>query len=50
MDSIKGMEKNSQIGKDDGVSLSSDVQDLTDNYTKKIDEILLNKEKEIKQV
>ena len=50
MDSIKGMEKNSQIGKDDGVSLSSDVQDLTDIYTKKIDEILLNKEKEIKQV
>ena len=50
MDSIKGMEKNSQIGKDDGISLSSDVQGLTDNYTKKIDEILLNKEKEIKQV
>ena len=50
MDSIKDMEKNSEIGKDEGVSLSSDVQDLTDIYTKKIDEILYNKEKEIKQV
>jgi ribosome recycling factor len=44
------MEKNSEIGKDEGVSLSSDVQSLTDIYTKKIDEILSNKEKEIKQV
>ena len=50
MDSIKSMEKNSKIGKDDGLSLSSDVQELTDVYTKKIEEILLNKEKEIKQV
>ena len=50
MDSIKDMEKNSEIGKDEGVSLSSDVQSLTDIYTKKIDEILYNKEKEIKQV
>ena len=50
MDSIKDMEKNSEIGKDEGVSLSSDVQSLTDIYTKKIDEILSNKEKEIKQV
>ena len=44
------MEKNSDIGKDDSVSLSSDVQDLTDTYIKKIDETLSVKEKEIKQV
>ena len=50
MDSIKDMEKNSDIGKDDSVSLSSDVQDLTDTYIKKIDETLSVKEKEIKQV
>ena len=50
MDSIKNMEKKSEIGKDQGVSLSADVQTLTDNYTKQIDENLSNKEKEIKQV
>jgi ribosome recycling factor len=48
MDSIKNMEKKSEIGKDEGISLSSDVQNLTDNYTKQIDENLSNKEKEIK--
>lgn len=50
MDSIKSMEKNSEIGKDESVSLSSNVQDLTDEHIKKIDENLLNKEQEIKQV
>ena len=47
---LKNMEKKSEIGKDEGISLSSDVQNLTDNYTKQIDENLSNKEKEIKQV
>ena len=50
MDSIKFMEKNSEIGKDESVSLSSTVQDLTDDHIKKIDQTLLNKEQEIKQV
>ena len=50
MDIIKAMEKNSEIGKDESVSLSSNVQDLTDDYIKKIDKTLLNKEQEIKQV
>jgi ribosome recycling factor len=50
MDSIKSMEKNSEIGKDESVSLASNVQDLTDEHIKKIDETLLNKEQEIKQV
>ena len=50
IDSIKDMEKNSDIGKDESVSLSSDVQDLTDSYIKKIDETLATKEKEIEQV
>ena len=50
MDSIKSMEKNSEIGKDESIALSSNVQDLTDEHIKKIDEILLNKEQEIKQV
>jgi ribosome recycling factor len=50
MDSIKSMEKSSEIGKDESVSLSSNVQDLTDEHIKKIDETFLNKEQEIKQV
>lgn len=50
MDSIKSMEKSSEIGKDESVSLSSNVQDLTDEHIKRIDETLLNKEQEIKQV
>ena len=50
MDSIKSMEKSSEIGKDESVSLSSNVQDLTDEYIKNIDETFLNKEQEIKQV
>ena len=50
MDSIKYLEKNSKIGKDESISLSSNVQDLTDEHIKKIDEILANKEQEIKQV
>ena len=50
MDSIKSMEKNSEIGKDESISLSSSVQDLTDEHIKKIDETLFNKEQEIKQV
>ena len=50
MDSIKSMEKNSEIGKDESISLSSTVQELTDDHIKKIDQTLLNKEQEIKQV
>ena len=38
------------IGKDRAVDLSNEVQEITDQYIKKIDEILLQKENEIRQV
>jgi ribosome recycling factor len=50
MDEIKKIEKKSVIGKDRAVDLSNEVQEITDQYIKKIDEILLQKENEIRQV
>tara|TARA_B100000941_G_scaffold77991_1_gene53246 strand:+ start:180 stop:737 length:558 start_codon:yes stop_codon:yes gene_type:complete len=50
MDEIKKIEKESVIGKDRAVDLSNEVQEITDQYIKKIDEILLQKENEIRQV
>ena len=50
MDEIKKIEKKSVIGKDRAVNLSNEVQEITDQYIKKIDEILLQKENEIRQV
>ena len=50
MDEIKKIEKKSVIGKDRAVDLSNEVQEITDQYIKKIDVILLQKENEIRQV
>ena len=50
MDEIKKIEKDGTIGKDRAVDLSNEVQELTDDYIKKIDEILSQKENEIRQV
>jgi len=50
MDEIKKIEKDGTIGKDRAVDLSIEVQELTDNYIKKIDEMLSQKENEIRQV
>ena len=50
MDEIKKIEKDGSVGKDRAVDLSNEVQELTDNYIKKIDEILSQKENEIRQV
>ena len=50
MDEIKKIEKDGTIGKDRAVDLSNEVQELTDNYIKKIDEMLSQKENEIRQV
>ena len=50
MDEIKKIEKDGTVGKDRAVDLSNDVQDLTDDYIKKIDEMLSQKENEIRQV
>ena len=50
MDEIKKIEKDGTVGKDRAVDLSNEVQDLTDDYIKKIDEMLSQKENEIRQV
>ena len=50
MDEIKKIEKDGTIGKDRAIDLSNEVQELTDDYIKKIDEMLSQKENEIRQV
>lgn len=50
MDSLKKMQKDSDISEDDQKRLSEDVQELTDDSTKKIDDMLKNKEQDIMTV
>jgi ribosome recycling factor len=50
MDRIKGFEKKHEISEDDVKGWSDEVQKLTDQYIKRIDESLADKEREIKQV
>ena len=50
MDEIKKIEKDGTVGKDRAVDLSNEVQELTDDFIKKIDEMLSQKENEIRQV
>ena len=50
IEKIKKMQKDGEIPEDDSYRLQDKVQDLTEKYTKKIDEILKNKEEEIMTV
>jgi ribosome recycling factor len=50
MEQIKALEKKATISKDDEKRWSDEVQKLTDQYVKKIDEALAEKDREIKQV
>ena len=50
MDQIKGFEKKGDIGEDVVKTWSDDVQKLTDSYIKRLDELLAEKDREIKQV
>ncbi len=50
MDDLKHSEKDSKISKDEHHDYAGEIQDLTDTYVGKIDEMLANKEKEIMQV
>ncbi len=50
MDQIKGFEKKGTISEDDQKDWSDEVQKLTDQYIKRIDDSLADKDKEIKQV
>jgi ribosome recycling factor len=50
MEQIKAAEKKHVIGEDEAKTWSDEVQKLTDSYIKRIDEALVDKEREIKQV
>lgn len=47
MDVVKKAEKDKEISEDERKSYEKDVQDLIDEYIKKLDEITNNKEKEL---
>lgn len=50
MEIVKKMEKDKKISEDDLKRLEKEVQKLTDDHVKKIDDLLASKEKEIMQV
>jgi len=50
MDQIKGFEKKHEIGEDVSRDWQDEVQKSTDQYVKRIDEMLTEKEKDIRQV
>jgi len=50
MEQIKGHEKKHDIGEDLAKNWSEEVQKLTDQFIKKVDEAVADKEKDIKQV
>ncbi|MBC7635068.1 MAG: ribosome recycling factor [Acetobacteraceae bacterium] len=50
MEQIKALEKKSIISQDDEKRWSEDVQKLTDSYIKKLDDMLADKDREIKTV
>jgi ribosome recycling factor len=50
MEQIKTYEKKHDIGEDVAKDWSGEVQKLTDQYIKRVDETLADKEKDIKQV
>ena len=50
MDQAKKLEKAGDISEDDVKTWSDAIQKLTDQYVKRVDELLVEKEREIKQV
>ena len=50
MEQIKAYEKKHDIGEDVAKDWSTEVQKLTDQYIKRVDDTLVDKEKDIKQV
>jgi ribosome recycling factor len=50
MEQVKGYEKKHEISEDLAKDWSDEVQKLTDQFIKKVDEALVDKEKDIKQV
>jgi ribosome recycling factor len=47
IDSVRKQEKNSDISEDESRDLQNEIQQLTDKYTAKVDEILAAKEQDI---
>jgi ribosome recycling factor len=50
METLKRLEKDNEISEDEHEKLSGEVQRLTDQHIKKVDESLQSKEREIKQI
>ena len=50
MDHIKKLKKNSDITEDDQKTAEKDLQDITDKYIKKVDDICAAKEKELMEL
>lgn len=50
VDSVRKQEKNSEISKDESQDLQDKIQKMTDKYIAKVDELLAEKEKDIKTV
>jgi ribosome recycling factor len=50
MEQVKSFEKKHEIGEDAAKDWQTEVQKLTDAYVKRVDEALVDKEKEIRQV
>lgn len=50
MDAIKKAVKKSEITEDDQKKFEKDLQDLTDKYIKKVDELCAKKEKELMEI
>jgi len=50
MEQVKGFEKKKDIGEDVAKTWETEVQKLTDQYIKRLDEALSDKEKDIRQV
>jgi ribosome recycling factor len=50
MEQVKAFEKKHEIGEDVAKDWQTEVQKLTDAYVKRVDDALIEKEKEIRQV
>lgn len=50
MDVIKNMKKNSEITEDDQKNAEKDLQKVTDDYVKKVDDLCAKKEKELMEL
>ncbi|CAN8073141.1 unnamed protein product [Agarophyton chilense] len=50
VDALKKLEKKSELGKDESMTMQDDIQKLTDKYIKQVDQMLKNKETDIMKV